>query len=55
MYEDILDGLDPLAVAASDKVKCTLVHALRPCTGRTAHRESRVIALLLLDHGIRRG
>ena len=32
------------------KVKCTLVQALRLCTGRTAHR-SRGIALLFLDHG----
>ena len=37
------------------KVKCTLVQALRPCTGRTAHRGSRGIALLFLDHGSRRG
>jgi hypothetical protein len=37
------------------KVKCTLVQALRLCTGRTAHRGSRGIALLLLDHGTRRG
>ena len=36
------------------KVKCTLVHALRLCTGRTAHRESRGIALLFHDHGTRR-
>ena len=36
-------------------VKCTLVQALRLCTGRTAHRESRGIALLFLDHGSRRG
>ena len=28
------------------KVKCTLVEALRLCTGRTAHRGSRGIALL---------
>ena len=35
--------------------KCTLVQALRPCTGRTAHGESRGIALLFLDHGTRRG
>ena len=34
-----------------DKVKCTLVQALRLCTGRTAHRGSRGIALLFLDHG----
>jgi len=31
------------------KVKCTLVQALRLCTGRTAHRESRGIALLFHD------
>ena len=33
------------------KVKCTLVQALRLCTGRMAHRGSRGIALLFLDHG----
>jgi len=37
------------------KVKCTLVQALRLCTGRMAHRGSRGIALLFLDHGTRRG
>ena len=37
------------------KVKCTLVQALRLCTDRTAHRGSRDIALLFLDHGTRRG
>jgi len=37
------------------KVKCTLVQALRLCTGRTAHRWNRGIALLFLDHGTRRG
>jgi hypothetical protein len=37
------------------KVKCTLVQALRLCTGHTAHRGSRGIALPFLDHGIRRG
>ena len=37
------------------KVKCTLVQALRLCTGRTAHRGSRGIALLFLDHDTRRG
>ena len=39
----------------SDKVKCTLVQALRLCTGHKAHRGSRGIALLFLDHGTRRG
>jgi len=37
------------------KVKCTLVQTPRLCTGRTAHRESRGIALLFLDYGTRRG
>jgi len=37
------------------KVQCTLVQALRLCTGRTAHRGSRGITLLFLDHGTRRG
>jgi len=37
------------------RVKCTLVQALRLCTGRTAHRGSRGIALPFLDHGTRRG
>ena len=37
------------------KVMCPLVQALRFCTGRTAHRGSRGIALPFLDHGTRRG
>jgi hypothetical protein len=37
------------------KVKFTHVQALRLCTGRTAHRGSRGITLLFLDHGTRRG
>ena len=37
------------------KVKRTLVQTLRLCTGRTAHRGSRGIALPFLDHGNRRG
>jgi len=32
-----------------------LVQALRLCTSRTAHRGSRGIALLFLDHGNRSG
>ena len=36
------------------KVKCALVQALRLCTGRTARKLSRGIALLFLDHGTRR-
>jgi hypothetical protein len=37
------------------KVKCTLEQPLRLCTGRTAHRGSRGIALLFHDHGTIRG
>ena len=37
------------------KVKVTLVQSLRLCTGRTAHRGSRGIALPFHDHGTRRG
>ena len=37
------------------KVKCTPVQALRLCTGRTAHRGSRGIALPFHDQGTRRG
>jgi len=37
------------------KVKCNLVQALRLCTGCTAHRGCRGIALLFLDHGTKRG
>jgi hypothetical protein len=37
------------------KVKCTLVQALRLCTGRKAHRGSRGIALPFHDHDTRRG
>ena len=35
--------------------KCTLVQALRLCTGHMAHRGRGSIALLFLDHGTRRG
>jgi hypothetical protein len=37
------------------KVKWTLLHALRLCTGRTAHRGSGGIALPFHEHGTRRG
>ena len=36
------------------KGKVHLVQALRLCTGRTAHRGSRGIALPFHDHGTRR-
>jgi len=37
------------------ELKCIVVQALMLCTGRTAHRGSRGIAVLFLDHGTRRG
>ena len=37
------------------KVKWALVQTLRLCTGRTAHRGSKCIALLFLDHSTRGG
>ena len=37
------------------KIKCTLVQTLRLCTGRTAHKGSRGMALPFHDHGNRRG
>ena len=37
------------------KVKCNLVQALRLCTGCTAHRGNRGIALPFHDHGTWRG
>jgi hypothetical protein len=39
--------------STSKKVECTFVQALRLCTGRTAHRGSRGIALPFHDHGTR--
>jgi hypothetical protein len=43
------------AIQEVKKLKCTLLQALRLCTGRTTHRGSRGIALLFHDHGTRRG
>ena len=42
-------------VEVKEKVKVTLVQALRLCTGRTAHRGSRGIALPFIDQGTRKG
>jgi len=42
-----------LVLRKNVKVKCTVVQALWLCTGRTAHRGSRGVALLFLDHGTR--
>jgi hypothetical protein len=44
-----------VAIWGKVKVKVTLVQALRLCTGRTAYRGSRGIAVLFHDHGTRRG
>jgi len=54
-YDARNQELKKILIFIGKKVKCTLLQALRLCTGRTAHRESRVIALLFLDHGTRRG
>ena len=51
----ILQLSKPIAFKKLGKVKCTLVQALRLCTGRTALRGSRGIALPFHDHGTRRG
>ena len=37
------------------KVNCTLVQTLRLCTGRTAYRGSRGLALPFLDYDTRKG
>ena len=45
----------PSCLHVNVKINCTLLQALRVCTGRTAHRRSRGIALLFLNHGTKRG
>jgi len=52
---EVINSLAHSLSCKSKKVKSTLVQALRLCTGRTAHRGSKGIALLFLDHGPRRG
>ena len=51
----MLAALELCKVKVKVKLKCTLVQALRLCTGRTAHRGSRGIPLPFHDHGARRG
>jgi len=46
---------DSVLLRIKVKVKCTLVQALKFCTGRTAQRGSKGIALLFHDHGTRKG
>ena len=41
-------------VTKKKMLKCTVVQALRLCTGRTAHRGSRGITLTFHDHGTKR-
>jgi hypothetical protein len=58
MKDQLMIFKDTKAVYCKDnkvKVKVTLVQALQLCTGRTAHRVSRCIALPFLEHGTRRG
>jgi len=51
----LLTGSSVLVYLSKGKVKCTLVQALRLCTGCTAHRGSKGIAALFLDRSTRRG
>jgi len=48
-------GLESCKLNKIKRVKCTLLQALRLCTGRMVHRGSRGIALLFFDHGTGRG
>ena len=54
-YRCSLHSAPHFATAVDCTVECTLVQTLRLCTGPTAHRGSRGIDLLFLDHGTRRG
>jgi len=59
-FEDHLKGHETWEIVKSkkhcsyehlaNKVKCTLVQALRLCTGHMAPRGSRGIAILFYDH-----
>ena len=51
----VADGSHSLTTSNKVKVKVTLLQALSLCTGHTAHRCSRGIALLFHGHGTRRG
>ena len=55
MRTERIGHLNGILVAIKKKVKCTLVQALRLCTGRTVYKGSRGIALSFHDHGTRRG
>ena len=55
LLEVIYEVINTPSTYSESKVKCTLVQALRLCTGRTAHRGSRGIALPSHDHGTKRG
>ena len=48
-------GMFTLDYGKSKVHPCTSVQALRLCTGRTAYRGSRSVALPFHDHGTRRG
>ena len=55
LLREVAENRDLLGYNVACKVKCTVVLALRLCTGSTGNRGSRGIALLFLDHGTRRG
>ena len=54
LHSAICINLGKTGSVSKVKVKCTLVQALTLCTGRTAHRGCRGIALPFHDHDIRR-
>jgi hypothetical protein len=55
LHQRTLGCLQRMCSGKSKAKKCTLVQALRLCKGRTAHKGNRVIAILFLEHGTRRG
>jgi hypothetical protein len=54
-YPDLSSAMRPVPHSGEFPVlKVTLVQAMRLCAGHTAHRGSRSVALLCLDHATRR-
>ena len=54
-YNQNVSSISAHVATVKIKVKCTFVQALRLSTDHTAHRGSRGIALLFLEHGTRWG
>ena len=62
MFSNLNVGCSSAYLVHANSTLCLCVFCLvrgngkvHPCTGRTAHRESRGIALPFHDHGTRRG